>query len=435
MARILFLAALLFSATFPVSAKAVQLLYDAEAINWLEEMAEPLLTAAGISPSDVPIRLIQDNDINAFVTPERDMYFHTGLILKADEPGEVLGVMAHEIGHIQGQHTSRIQDNLSKQRIPILIGGLVGVGAALAGSPDGAIAALQGGAHTARASVLYASRGYEEAADQTALKLLTEIDEPITPLIRFLSRLQGQELLYSRLPPRYLSTHPLTPERLATARHSIEGIEQPESKQDINKFKWIQAKIHAITQKPGTTLRLYSGQTDDASKLARAIAYARQGKREESQTLVLELMKTRPNDAYMYELLGHIALDHGRLNEAVAGFGKAVELAPDDYILRYQYGVAQRHAKQYVGAAQALHRVRVIKPEWLGVYKQLGLTYGAAGEYFISHLFLADYALRLGKQTDVKQQLALAEQYKDNAHEKWKAYFEALKTRLEELKK
>ena len=104
-----FLAALLVVASFALSpaAHAFALVRDAEIEQLLRDYSEPLLRAAGLNPSRIGIGVINDRNLNAFVTNGQNMYIHTGLILEAEKPNMVIGVIAHEIGHITGGHLAR----------------------------------------------------------------------------------------------------------------------------------------------------------------------------------------------------------------------------------------------------------------------------------------------------------------------------------------
>ena len=94
------LAAALMFVSLP--AHAINLVRDAEIERLLRDYSTPLLRAAGLEPDRIGISVVNDRNLNAFVTNGQNMYIHTGLILEAEEPNMVIGVIAHEIGHITG---------------------------------------------------------------------------------------------------------------------------------------------------------------------------------------------------------------------------------------------------------------------------------------------------------------------------------------------
>ena len=85
-------------------AAAQSILRDAETESMFNDMSVPLIRAAGLSPRDVKVVLINDDTINAFVAGGQTVYVHSGLIQAADNANQVQGVIAHELGHIADGH-------------------------------------------------------------------------------------------------------------------------------------------------------------------------------------------------------------------------------------------------------------------------------------------------------------------------------------------
>src|SRR4029453_15279167 len=124
--------------------------------------------AAGIK-----VHLINDNRINAFVTPGMNMFINTGLLMQADTPNQVIGVMAHETGHIAGGHLVRIQDELRNATIQSILAMTAGIGAGVAiGNAAGGAGAMMLGQNMAQRNVLQYSRTQEASADQAGMKFL-----------------------------------------------------------------------------------------------------------------------------------------------------------------------------------------------------------------------------------------------------------------------
>ena len=98
-------AGLVLAGAAPASAQSA--IRDTEIEAIIHEWADPVFTGMGLEPSEVEILLINDDDLNAFATRGRIMGLNTGLILKTRTPGELLGVIAHEAGHIRNRHTLR----------------------------------------------------------------------------------------------------------------------------------------------------------------------------------------------------------------------------------------------------------------------------------------------------------------------------------------
>ena len=112
-------------------AMAQSILRDAETEALLNDMAAPLVKAAGLEPGNVDIVLINDPSINAFVAGGQAVYIHSGLINAADNANEVQGVIAHELGHITGGHVIRFGEGAAAASRISILSMLLGVGLSL----------------------------------------------------------------------------------------------------------------------------------------------------------------------------------------------------------------------------------------------------------------------------------------------------------------
>ena len=90
------------------------LIRDAEIEGLLRQFAKPVFKAARINPASVTVYVIADDSINAFVAGGQRIFVNTGLFTKTKTPEEVIGVLAHETGHIAGGHLSRLNSELER---------------------------------------------------------------------------------------------------------------------------------------------------------------------------------------------------------------------------------------------------------------------------------------------------------------------------------
>ena len=200
--RILFSAVLALAtmvAPLPTAAapqKGISLIRDAEAENDIRAMATPIWQAAGLDPSSVRIHLIKDDTLNAFVAGGLRLFLNTGLITRTDHPGQLIGVIAHETGHIQGGHLARLDEALRNATAEmILMTILAGAAAAGTGSGEAAMGAMLLPQHIAERILLSFSRGQESAADQAAVTLLDATHQSSKGLLEFFDILGDQEML------------------------------------------------------------------------------------------------------------------------------------------------------------------------------------------------------------------------------------------------
>ncbi|HAV50479.1 MAG TPA: peptidase M48, partial [Brevundimonas sp.] len=91
----------------PAHAQAQSIIRDTEIEGIIHNWSAPVFTAMGLEPDEMTILLVNDPSLNAFATRGRIMGLNTGLILETDNPNQLLGVIAHEGGHIRNRHTLR----------------------------------------------------------------------------------------------------------------------------------------------------------------------------------------------------------------------------------------------------------------------------------------------------------------------------------------
>src|SRR5258705_9221507 len=85
-------------------------LRDSETELLFSDISKPLIKAAGLDPKSVRVVLLNDPEINAFVATGQTVYIQSGLIQAVDNVDQLQGVIAHELGHVAGGHSIRLQE-------------------------------------------------------------------------------------------------------------------------------------------------------------------------------------------------------------------------------------------------------------------------------------------------------------------------------------
>ena len=129
----------------PAKAQGISFIRDTEAERVLRNWLDPILVAAELNPQSVHLFIVNDPSINAFVAEGQNIFVNTGLIMELDSPNEVIGVLAHETGHMADGHLVRGEDAMRAASVPMLIGMVAGVGALIAGAGDAGMAIIAGG--------------------------------------------------------------------------------------------------------------------------------------------------------------------------------------------------------------------------------------------------------------------------------------------------
>ena len=317
-------------------AAAQTLLRDAEIEAYLREQTNPLLEAAGLEPAAVDLYIVGDRSLNAFVAGGSKIFVHTGLIVEADTPNQLEGVLTHETGHIAGAHLARGSEAISAASRPALMSLVLGAALVAAGAPDAGIAAIGLGQSVAQGTFLTYSQGQESAADQAAASYLETVGSSGDGLVEFFGKLSNRQLLTSRQIDPYLQTHPLASRRASRLRQRVASNDNlPDDEAERLQLAMIQAKINGFMDAPYTTLRRYPLSDQSApARYARAVAYYRASDLDKATTEIDRLIGEQPDNPYFAELKGQMLFEHGRVRESVAPHRRSVELAPDAALLR-----------------------------------------------------------------------------------------------------
>lgn len=328
----------------PAAAQHIPSIRDAEIENMLRDWSDPIFMAAGLTPSSVRIILVNDSSINAFVALGQNMFVHTGLINEANTPNEVIGVIAHETGHIAGGHLARMSDAAGKAATPLIVSLLLGAAAIAAGAPDVGAAVLAGGTHIAQRQILAYSRTQESSADQAAFSYLDRTGQSPQGLLTFFDRFRDSTVMLGRHIDPYAQTHPMPQDRIATLEQRVADSRYRDRKDDpkeVHRLKMAQAKLHGFLDDTGAVLRRYP-ETDQSlpARYARSVAYFRDARVEDALKEMEPLFTAEPDNPYLYELKSQILFESGRVKDALPPARKALEMAPDEPLLRIALGQA-----------------------------------------------------------------------------------------------
>ena len=195
---------------------------DVEIEVMLRDMTDPILEAAGISRGAVDLYIVQDKALNAFVAGGQNLFLNTGLLMRTDHPGQLAGVIAHEVGHIAGGHLSRVGGARDRAVAEVILSTVLGAAAAVAGAPALGTAIIAGGQTVAQGEFLSFSRSQEQAADQAGVSYLRRIGVSSAGLGEFFHILDNQSLLSASRTNPYLRSHPLTRDRIRFVESQVE---------------------------------------------------------------------------------------------------------------------------------------------------------------------------------------------------------------------
>ena len=385
---------------------------DTEIEADIRTMVTPIWKAAGLEPSALHVYLIEDKTLNSFVAGGQNEFINTGLIMRAETPNQLLGVLAHETGHIAGGHLTRAQQAMRNASIEGIIAMVLGAAATVVGKNGGALLGAEGVAQRAFAQY---SVTQEASADQAALTFLDRSSQSSRGLLQFFQILQSEELLSGVRQDPYLRTHPLTAQRLEHVRNHVDHSrfsDAPDSAANVEMLKRIKVKLAAFTSPPSSTLAAYPDQDQSVlARYARAIAYYRMPKLDKALPIIDGLIRDYPKDPYFRELKGQMLFENGRIADAVQPYEEAVRLAPGAPLLRIslaQVYIESNDPKVTKRAIAHLNDALRTEDKESNGWHLLATAYGREDQMGMAALALAEEGLSAGKKKDATQQASRA---------------------------
>jgi predicted Zn-dependent protease len=388
----------------PARAQKISIVRDAEIENTIRAYATPLWRVAGINPDTVSIHLIGDDTLNAFVAIGQNLFVNTGLLIRSENASQVIGVLAHESGHIADGHLVRSKDAIDAANTESLLSLLFGLPAMVLGHGDAGAAVMMGGQSTAMRSFLAFSRTQEAAADQAGMRFLDATKQSAKGFLEFFQILGEQELLSVSQQDPYVQTHPLTRDRVEAVKTHVAkspySNNQPSADFQLRHTR-MKAKLIGFMRGLGPTLKAYpDSDMSVGGRYARAIAYYRVANLAKALPLIDSLLAEAPNDAYYHELRGQMLFENGRVTEALPSYEKAVANAPDEPLLQSELAAAEIETNDPAkldGAIKHLQFALARDDGDSGSWRQLAIAYGRSNRMGESSRALAEEALLQGK--------------------------------------
>lgn len=422
---------LLVGGTLPARAQGLSLVRDAEVETSIRIMATPLFEAAGLRPEAVSINLINDKRLNAFVAGGQNLFLNTGLLVRADNAGQVLGVIAHETGHMEGGHLAKLPGAIREAMIGSLLETLLAMGAVVAagsqrsrdtqvpssntGSP---VTGGGGGQSAAMRNLFSFTRTQETAADAAGVSLLDQTRQSSRGFLEFMEILANQEYLALERQDPYARTHPLSRERVEFLRNHVANSplsNTPVAPQYTAMHKRIKAKLIGFLEPQAIVFQRYpTTDTSLEARYARAIAYYRVPDLQQALRTVDSLLADAPTDPFFWELKGQMLFENGKALEAREPYEKAVQFSKGIPLLKVdlaQVLLAAADAQSGQAATDLAKRAQNLlldaqtqEGQSPKLWRLLAVTYGRENNIGLAALATAELAMLEGRYRDARDQ-------------------------------
>lgn len=402
------------------------LLSDTEIGMTLAAFGKPIFTAGGLDASQIQLHMVVDDSINAFATRGNNMFLHTGLLLKSRNSSEVIGVMAHEAGHIAGGHTIVTSQDVMGPNTISLLSTLLGIAAGVAtGKPDLGMAIMMGGQRAAIGQYLTFSRGVESQADQFALKALQGSHQSAKGFYDFFGRLQAEEALYTANQDPYVRSHPITRDRMDSVLTSMEAspyTNQPPDPELERQYRRMVAKLYAFLKPQIATLQKYPEKdTSVEARYARVIAYYRRSQFDKAMPLVDGLLAEMPKDPFFWQIKGDMLLSRSKTEPAIEAYREALKVLPNatEIIVAMAHAMVESRENHAADAQAALKHALAIDAENPEAWDLLATAYNRDNDPGMSAYAAAERAILTGQFGDVARYSNQAEKLLEKDTPTW----------------
>jgi predicted Zn-dependent protease len=367
----------LIALALPAGAQGLPLIRDTEIETLLSDYARPIFKAAGLGDGRVSMRIVKSDIFNAFVLDGRNVFIHTGTLMQAETPNQVIGVIAHEAGHIAGGHMAALRARIARDQTRALLLRILGIGVAVATANP---AAAMAGDELVMRSLLAERRAQESAADQAGLQYLSITRQSGKGMLETFERFAQQEYIGDQHKDPFVRSHPVATDRLAQLRGNVQRspfYAQKDQPQLQLRHDMMRAKLAGYLERPTLVFNRYP-VTDNSvpARYARTIAKFFQGGQGGLQAALADvdlLIRDRPENPYFWELKGDFLSRSGRPREAVPVLRQALKLSAESNLIRVALASALLASEDQavVNEAAELLRRSLIEDQNQRAYREL----------------------------------------------------------------
>lgn len=395
------------------------LVTDPDIEGYIQQLGHRLVASSDAPAYPFSFFVVKDDSVNAFAGPGGYIGIHTGLILTAENESELAGVMAHEIAHVTQRHLLRAYESANQMSLPTAAGMIAAILLGVAGnSPDAGIAAMSAvqGANIQRQ--LNFTRANEKEADRIGIQTLAHSGIDPYGMPSFFERLQQSTRLYGNNIPEFLSTHPVTSDRIAESMSRAESYGHGHEI-DTLEFRLIRARLRALeSEDPVQVLKVFKARAGEPGagpndRYGLALAYARNGDYAAAKKLVEALLKNDPDRKIYRITMARLELDSGQPDLALKLFSDTLQLYPGDLVVGTYYTEALIQAGQAAEARnQAQKMLRDERAHTPKLYELWAKAASIAGPAWETHVASAEAYYLYGNLRFAIDQLNKALKYK-----------------------
>jgi predicted Zn-dependent protease len=376
-----------------------RLLDDPDISQYVNGLGREVLTIAGPQFFDYHFFVINNREFNAFAAPSGLIFIHSGLIDITETEGELISVMAHEVGHAASRHYA---DRLSKsKKVSAGTAALALAGLAIGAGPLGQ-ALMTGSLAAGTTMQLQFSRQDEEEADRLAYTWMLADRRDPSEMLGMLQKMRKiTRYRQGKIPP-YLLTHPEPENRYSYIEDRIlqEPLPKAFKPADDFAFQRIKYRVLTLTREPQDILPLLENKAQgaDSKNLEGTMVhyglsqvYLANREYAKAQAELALVMQRFPDRALLLTDLGVIQLESGQTDRALETLGQAVKRDPNNAYALFNQAIALQQGGKKGKALAIFEQLLTTLPDYSRLHYRIGQIKTDQGDKPAGHYHLGVY--------------------------------------------
>ncbi|MFO7993282.1 MAG: M48 family metalloprotease [Marinobacter sp.] len=385
--------------------------------DYLSSIIYKLVPSAPLSSSDLTLAIIDSPDINAFAVPGNIVGVNGGLFLNASSEQQFASVLAHELAHLSQRHFARRLEQ-QEASAPMTIAGMIaGIVLSAVTQSDIGIAAIAGTQAMAIQNMLAYSRAHEQEADRVGMEILADAGMDPRGMPEMFEIMMRQNRLQGNRVPEYLSTHPLTQNRVSDTRNRAEQYPRRDVA-DAQEYHLVRSRLQVrYARSPEValeTFRDYLERSDtekpDAVRYGFAVALLRSGNYDDAIGELETLLEGTPGRITYQVTFAEALIEQDRLQQARELLRDALDRNPGNYPITDMLADVEIEDGNGERAADYLHRLTRELPHKEHLWLRLAEAEGMARNIVGVHRARAEYDILMGDLESAERQLRQAQQ-------------------------
>lgn len=383
---------------------------DHQIIAYLEQLLGRLAPNSQLRNPNLALVLAENETINAFAVPGGVIGVHTGLLSYAESEHQLASVLSHELAHLSQRHYARRLEQQKNMALPFYAAMLGSLVLAATSSSDAGMAALMSTQAAAMDAQLRFSRQNEQEADRIGMQTMVNAGMDPRGAAEMFEQMQ-HAARFSRRPPEFLLTHPVTERRIADARNRT--LDMPRGGYSDNiEFHLMRARVKVSqNETPQTAVQRFKGELEGeslvpaASRYGLALAQTRAGQPQAARETLAPLLERDPERLTYQLLAADIDLAERDYKAALKRLNQALEQNPESYAARMHLAEALMKAEQFQASTELLEQASRKRQDDPNLWYLLAEVSGLAGNILLVHEARAEYFILNGRYIQAIRQL------------------------------